>query len=300
MACCFIFSKICLFFLNFLFVLIGLLTVALGIWVVVDDQSFFETVAFFSKTQSTALQLYGDTELVRVCAWVLIAIGALVFILSFCGCWGVVSESRCLLIVYATLMSFIVLVEVVCVILLFALMSVWQPQLVSALSNTFSKTYVGTMGAFEVSGYEPFSLAMDAFMVQFECCGINGSTDFETAKTAEAWFARGRTFKTPSQTYIGDQVKLPTACCKFTSKTFFMDQKYSEFLGNMMNQRCPLSPPADYHLQPCKDVIPAQMDKHKVPLIVIPVVVLVLELICIGVAIYLAVMIKRWDDELYY
>ncbi|KAA3672255.1 uncharacterized protein DEA37_0012615, partial [Paragonimus westermani] len=103
------------------FQLIGLLTVALGIWVVVDNQSFFETVAFFSKTQSTALQLYGDTELVSVSAWVLIVIGALVFILSFCGCWAVVSESRCLLIVYAALMSFIVLMEVICVILLFSL-----------------------------------------------------------------------------------------------------------------------------------------------------------------------------------
>ncbi|THD25008.1 Tetraspanin-1 [Fasciola hepatica] len=296
MSFCFSFSKLILFVLNFLFVLIGLIIFAVGVWTAADSTSILETIAFFSKTQSTVLRLYANTEFIYICAWVLIAIGALVFILSFVGCWVVVSENRILLIVYTSLMCLVVLFEVVAVILLFALKSTWEAGVTNKMSKIFSENYVGTMGAFEVSEFDPFSLAADSFMIQFSCCGINGPDDFKAVNSSEQWHLRGRRFLT----FKDDQVALPTACCKFTETTFFENQKYGEFERWMTNNRCPLEPAADFHQDACKDVIPVELEKQKLPLILAPVIFLVLELTCIGIAIGLTIVIKRLDDELYY
>lgn len=296
MSFCFSFSKLILFVLNFLFVLIGLIIFAAGVWTAADSASILETIAFFSKTQSTVLRLYANTEFIYICAWILIAIGALVFILSFVGCWVVVSENRILLIVYTTLMCLVVLFEVIVVILLFALKSTWEPEVAARISQMFSDNYVGTLGAFPVSQFDPFSLAADSFMIQFSCCGINGPNDFKLLNATRKWHEEGRRYETSKD----DEVALPPACCVFKNTTFFLNQQYAEFQSGMVNTRCPLNPPADFNEVACRDVIPVELDKHKLPLILAPVIFLVLELICIGIAIGLAIVIKRLDDELYY
>ncbi|KAA0197104.1 Tetraspanin-1 [Fasciolopsis buskii] len=309
MSFCFSFSKLILFVLNFLFVLIGLIIFAAGVWTAADSASILETIAFFSKTQSTVLQLYANTEFIYICGWILIAIGALVFILAFVGCWVVVSENRILLIVYTTFMCLVVLFEVIVVILLLALKSThvvcasrersvvlailtiwllcftpailfcipwqWEPKVAAAMSEIFSENYVGTMGAFNVSEYDPFSLAADSFMIQFSCCGINGPNDFKSSDVTRKWHMQGRKY----EKYAGDQVALPVACCKFENTKFFVNQQYADYQYSMVNTKCPVQPPTDFNQVACRDVIPVELDKHKLPLILAPVIFLTLEVI---------------------
>ncbi|GAA49095.1 tetraspanin-1 [Clonorchis sinensis] len=296
MKACFVISKIALFVLNFLFVLIGLIILAQGIWVVVDSRSFFETLAFFSKMDSSVLELYADTEFVLAAGGVLIGIGTIMFLLNIIGCWGVVSEHRGLLITYSVFMSFIFVITILGIILLFALSGVWQAAVNSTVSQLFSANYVGTLGAHEVSAYDPFSLAIDAVMITFKCCGINGADDFSSSATAKAWILSGRKFKD----LTGDAVALPAACCRYTNTSFFANQRYNEFLNYMENPNCPVKPPADFYNASCVSMIPVALEMNKVPIVVTTVLVLALELVCIGLAVFLVVVIKRWDDELYY
>ncbi|CAH8447453.1 unnamed protein product [Dicrocoelium dendriticum] len=162
----FTFSKICLFALNFIFLIIGLLMIAIGIWNIVESASFFEAIAFFGKTPTTVPALFADTEAMRIFAWILVIVGGLAFVISFLACWGVASENKWILITYAAVVSFLVLVEVLFVILLFGLEHQWGPKLTQEITDTFSTNYVGSMGAFEPTKYDPFSLAMDAYMLK--------------------------------------------------------------------------------------------------------------------------------------
>lgn len=50
--------------------------------------------------------------------------------------------------------------------ILFCIPWQWEPKVAAAMSEIFSENYVGTMGAFNVSEYDPFSLAADSFMIQ--------------------------------------------------------------------------------------------------------------------------------------
>lgn len=296
MAICFSFSKLLLFTLDFFFVIVGLIVAVIGIWALVDSPSFFETVAFFAKTKPTMFQLYYGTSVVMISSSILVAIGVIVFIISFCGCWGVVSENRFLLITYASLMSFIVCAEVISVILLFALNPQWQALVNEKMVEQFSKNYRGAVGVYPVTAYSPFSLAFDAVMIEFKCCGVNGPGDFDNATE---WITNGRRYIGDGVNYTGSAVKLPVACCKFTDTKFFKNQQYARYLENMVSRQCPVTPEA-YHNTSCANIIPGELNRNKIPMIVIPVILLALELLCIGLASFMANRIKRFESAVFY
>lgn len=71
--------------------------IAVGSWVTANDQSFVDTVQYFSSYNAIELQLYQGTSLIRYFSYAVIIIGSLLVVINFVGCWGVVIENRGLL-----------------------------------------------------------------------------------------------------------------------------------------------------------------------------------------------------------
>jgi len=67
------------------------------------------------------------------------------------------------------------------------------------------------------------------FHVQFQCCGVDGSADFDNAKK---W--------TKYNNAAGDTMKIPPTCCKLKDTDAFLKDQTAEFVDN----DCPWNPSA--------------------------------------------------------
>ncbi|KAG8132341.1 hypothetical protein E2320_010214 [Naja naja] len=83
-------------------VLGGATLLGIGIWVTVDSKSF---LSIFGTLSASVLQF------VHV-GYLLIAIGAVLFLLGFLGCCGAQKESKCLLIMFFSIILIIFIIEV--------------------------------------------------------------------------------------------------------------------------------------------------------------------------------------------
>nr|CAH8825980.1 unnamed protein product [Trichobilharzia regenti] len=295
MTWCFVTSKFILFCLNFLFVLIGLALVAIGAWIAADNQGFLDTIQFFSSKESVELQLYQGTSIILYFSYGVIVMGGLLVIITFIGCWAVVSENRGLLIAYTALLSLLVLLEGGAAAAMGGTVDMWTKDYENSTSNQFVKNYVGTFGAFNVSEYEPYSLTMDILMIELNCCGLNGASDF--TNTQSRWYASGRRYLNVA---YGDAVKIPPACCKYTSKAFLKKYDYNAFEDNLQDQNCVLTTNESNSNQGCLAASKKKVFEKGLPYIAIPIIIVALQLVCIGVSAYLITKIKKWDEELYY
>ncbi|KAL8178755.1 UNVERIFIED_CONTAM: Tetraspanin-1 [Gekko kuhli] len=80
----------------------GAALLGIGIWVSVDSTSF---INLFGPLSANVLQF------VNV-GYLLIAIGAVLFVLGFLGCCGAQRESKCLLITFFSIILIIFIIEV--------------------------------------------------------------------------------------------------------------------------------------------------------------------------------------------
>uniref|UniRef100_A0A2K5DDF9 Tetraspanin n=1 Tax=Aotus nancymaae TaxID=37293 RepID=A0A2K5DDF9_AOTNA len=125
--------KYLMFVFNFFIFLGGACLLAIGIWVMVDPTGFREIVA------ANPLLLTG--------AYILLAMGGLLFLLGFLGCCGAVRENKCLLL-FLTREFF---------------------------TKELTKHYQGN------NDTDVFSATWNSVMITFGCCGVNGPEDFKYA-----------------------------------------------------------------------------------------------------------------------
>ncbi|CAH8475129.1 unnamed protein product [Heterobilharzia americana] len=295
MTWCFTISKFILFCLNFLFVLIGLALVAVGAWAAADDKGFLDTIQFFSSSESIEVQLYQGTSVLRYFSYGVIVIGTLMVIVTFIGCWGVVSENRQLLIVFTSLVIAMVLIEGGGAAAMGGTIDRWTSDYENTITEKFTNNYVGTLGAFSISEFEPYSLGLDKLMIELECCGLQGGKDFENSNSR--WYKEGR--KYPGTTG-GDEVKIPPACCMYTSKEFMKKNDYSSFDQYLKDQQCVKTRSQSNSNRGCIAAAKERIHEKGLPYIAIPIAIVVLQLVCIGLSIFLISRIKKWDEELYY
>ncbi|XP_011634829.1 CD63 antigen-like [Pogonomyrmex barbatus] len=90
---------------NSLFVLTGVMIISVGttIYAVYENFSHFLDPSYFSP------------------ATLLIVVGILIFIIAFMGCCGALRESTCMVLVFAVLLSFVLLLELAAAIAAYAL-----------------------------------------------------------------------------------------------------------------------------------------------------------------------------------
>ncbi|RTG88073.1 uncharacterized protein DC041_0008626, partial [Schistosoma bovis] len=250
--------------------IIGLALIAVGSWVTANDQSFVDTVQYFSSYNAIELQLYQGTSLIRYFSYAVIIIGSLLVVINFVGCWGVVIENR-------------------------GLLMAWKDDYEKSITSRFVSKYRGTFGAFAISEFEDYSLKMDQLMIELECCGLQGSQDFSNTKSR--WYQEGRKY---SDGTTGDAIKIPPACCKYTSKDFWRKADYEKFQDNLKDKDCVKTTNGSNMNVGCLAAAKNKTAKTALPFIAIPIILFLFQIATIGISIFLICRIQKWDNELYY
>ncbi|KAK7797187.1 hypothetical protein U0070_024992 [Myodes glareolus] len=101
---------------------------------------------------------------------VIIAVGVFLFLVAFVGCCGACKENSCLMITFAIFLSLIVLVEVAVAIAGY----VFRDKVESEFSKSFQKQMQNYLSNNKTA------LVLDRWQEQFNCCGANNYTDWET------------------------------------------------------------------------------------------------------------------------
>uniref|UniRef100_A0A8D0G6P2 Tetraspanin n=1 Tax=Sphenodon punctatus TaxID=8508 RepID=A0A8D0G6P2_SPHPU len=168
--------KYLMFVFNFFIFLGGACLLGVGIWVIVDPTGFREIVA--------------ANPLLFTGAYIMLAMGAMLFLLGFLGCCGAIREDKCLLLFFFMFILLIFLAELSTAILAF----IFRENLTREFfTKELKKHYQGN------NETDVFSATWNSVMITFGCCGVNGPEDFETAPR----------FQTLSSGGV-----VPEACCR--------------------------------------------------------------------------------------
>ncbi|XP_067655595.1 CD9 antigen-like isoform X1 [Haliotis asinina] len=154
---CYTCIKYLMFAFNFLFWLLGMAILAIGIWVRVDP-NFSQ---FMDQTVSS--------NPTYVAAYLFIAIGCIVVVIGFFGCCGAIRESQCLLGLF-----FISLFIIFCVLLGAGIYCVVQKDSIKAVVGDFLQDSVNNY-----KNRQEAKDAMDKIQKDLECCGSKtGNEDY--------------------------------------------------------------------------------------------------------------------------
>ncbi|CAC5411503.1 CD151 [Mytilus coruscus] len=139
--------------------LCGLGVLGIGVWIRIDMVQFDELLG---------------KSMVPIAAYVLIAAGGIVMLISLVGCLGALKEHRVLLGLYFTFMLFIFMMEGAAAVM---------GALFYDQAKPFLSTYVETamMTKYGDPNYELVTKSVDKLQQEFECCGFDEPEDWDNA-----------------------------------------------------------------------------------------------------------------------
>jgi len=153
--------KYLLFLFNFLFWVLGIVVLGVGI---------------YSRIKSSNYDtLLGDGG-ISSAANILIASGIFVSLIGFVGCCGAIKESKPMLVIYFILVLLIFVLEIAAGILAYTKKDLMEEHLTKNLNTIVSENYGKTDTA-----SKGMSKALDWFQEQVKCCGSNGPADWSTS-----------------------------------------------------------------------------------------------------------------------
>jgi tetraspanin-18 len=193
---------LCLF--NFVFFVVGSAVLSVGIWLAADKDSFIKLTRFstlnegitLDENAQSVIREFTEPKVIEQGAYILIAIGAFIFIISFLGYCGAIKESRVLLTAYGLILKHNFALQVAAIVLITIYKSHADKHTQDFLKDTINKYYKVKTEANAVT------LGWDVVMSQMECCGVNNSGDFTKSK---AWL--------DSLDKAQSDRKVPEACC---------------------------------------------------------------------------------------
>jgi len=187
------FAKYLLCLFNFAFFWAGTAILAVGIWLAVDQTSLLVLLKF-TPTENVLNLL--EPLVMRQTAYLFIAAGAFVFIVSFLGYCGAVKESRVLLALYGAFVLIIIALEITAG----SLAASYHPQAEKEIKNLLTNALHDQYRTPQQSN--AFSVSWNLLQGKLHCCGVQDYTDFEGA-------SQWRANKSSSQL-------IPVSCCKLT------------------------------------------------------------------------------------
>lgn len=166
--------KYLLFGVNALFVLTGVMIISIGttIYAVYEDFQHFLDQTYFSP------------------ASVLMVLGVLIFVIAFFGCYGAIKESTCMVLVFAFLLTIVLIVEVGTAFSAYLL----QDKITSVIRDNINSTMQQYKYNTEAAA------GVDFMQSRLQCCGFNGPYDWENILNNE------------NKDFPG-----PDSCCAFTA-----------------------------------------------------------------------------------
>ncbi|XP_078417192.1 tetraspanin-1 [Cetorhinus maximus] len=178
---CFTFVKVMMILFNLSIFLAGGALLGVGIWVSVDGSSFVRVIG---PVSSQAMQFVNI-------GYFCIAVGAVLVLLGFLGCCGAQKESKCLLILFFTIVLIIFIAEIAAAVVALVYSSFAESLLrawvIPVLKNDYGRQK-------DVTGI------WNTTMSELKCCGFTNYTDFSDSHY----------FNNHNQTF-------PQFCCNSTS-----------------------------------------------------------------------------------
>ncbi|NXP26504.1 TSN1 protein, partial [Scytalopus superciliaris] len=171
---CFTFIKVMMILFNLAIFLSGGTLLGVGIWVKVDGESF---VDIFGALSSSVLQVVNVS-------YVLIVIGAILLVIGFLGCYGAQKESKCLLMMFFSVVLIIFIAEVAVAVVALVYTGLAET-LLSALVTPVLKDKYGKD--------KTLTHIWNTTMTKVHCCGLNNYTDFNDS----FWYNEHNTYPEP-------------------------------------------------------------------------------------------------------
>lgn len=201
MDCCTRFAKFLLCLFNFAFFIVGSVILTIGLWIVADKYHFLRITKLDSviKTNAEAqniLHEFSNPSVLDHTAYILIAIGGFVFIISFLGYCGSLQESRLMLTAYGLFLIIIFALQIAGIVLCVAYREQADQEVRRTLRRSITESYTSQQYR------DPVTLSWDLIMANMQCCGVNNYTDFHSAAKFQAGILEE-----------GLARKIPDACC---------------------------------------------------------------------------------------
>ncbi|RLW05755.1 hypothetical protein DV515_00004784 [Chloebia gouldiae] len=159
---CFTFIKVMMILFNLAIFLSGGTLLGVGIWVKVDGESFLK---IFGTLSSSILQV------VNV-AYLLIVIGAILLVIGFLGCYGAQKESKCLLMMFFSVVLIIFIAEVAAAVVALIFTGLAETLLTGLVTPLLKEKY---------GANDTFTEIWNVTMTEVHCCGLNNYTDFNNS-----------------------------------------------------------------------------------------------------------------------
>jgi len=177
------------FAFNFIFWLLGVGVLGIGI---------------YSRVESDSWKSLLNTHALFTAANLLIVAGVVVATIGFLGCCGAVKKYQCMLLTYAIIVLLIFFLEVGTGVYAYAkrssLDSELEHRLTEGIINEYGKKNIADKG---------LTKAIDWFQKHVECCGFNGPDDWHLNST---WF--NNTIRWKNNTLNNATNVYPASCCK--------------------------------------------------------------------------------------
>ncbi|XP_059176617.1 tetraspanin-1-like [Physella acuta] len=202
--------KFTIVFLNIPIIVIGAVSLGIGVWVIVDDTSFFDLAASILD-----LEVLGQ-DVLRQGAVVMVTAGAAMIVLAGLGVVGALAMSSCLLVTYVVTLMLLLTLEVAVIILGVVFKSEWESKANSVLTNRLNSHYGNPSDL-------PFTRTFDALQKKLGCCGWNDGKDFKNVSR--------QTWNTTLPN--GQQRMVPDCCCMAGNSTTVSDCVVSPYNSSL-------------------------------------------------------------------
>ncbi|ESO85323.1 hypothetical protein LOTGIDRAFT_167900 [Lottia gigantea] len=244
------FLKFLILAVNIPILIVGLVSLGTGIWVVVNEDSFFSTYSYI--VDFTVI----DREFIREGAIVLLSCGAATALFALIGIAAARSNSTYLLGFYVIMICFLIAVEVAAVTLGIIFKERWESQLDNNVLLKINNTY-------NEDDASSFTSSLKLLHQNEKCCGWRNASDFMYATN---W---NKTLEN------GDEMVVPKSCCS------------SENVTEML--LCSLNPSVNnsYIATGCKAAVEKVFTDYQGIVIGLGVCILVLEMLMVMVAVWL-------------
>ncbi|XP_054690381.1 tetraspanin-1 isoform X1 [Grus americana] len=171
---CFTFIKVMMILFNLAIFLGGGTLLGVGIWVTVDQKSFLDIFGTFS---SSVLQVVNVS-------YFLIVIGSILLVIGFLGCYGAQKESKCLLMMFFSVVLIIFIAEVAAAVVALVYTGLAEMLLTSVVTPLLKEKY---------GEDDSLTHIWNVTMEEVHCCGLNNYTDF----TNSTWYEKYGVYPAP-------------------------------------------------------------------------------------------------------
>ncbi|KAL9970124.1 hypothetical protein ACROYT_G022451 [Oculina patagonica] len=148
--------KFSLFFLNVLFWLAAVLILGVGVYMMLEKKEAYQSLSDLSFDPAVLF----------------VILGAALFIITFLGCLGALRENTCMLCFYASIVGFLLLVELSCGVLGFVFREKVEDGIREKLGTAID--------LYRDPDKPDLQLVIETTQTEFKCCGIDSYEDWQS------------------------------------------------------------------------------------------------------------------------